>query len=153
MQAKFKSFQLRARDGMLSKADWEYILNEMDRSKKASDFQGPGVYKLVTRRRDRDQLNLETLEAAISSGKPAIRLPAVNSSSVATAANDCEVGLPSELYLTIGARVMITHNLCVVLGLCNGTVVSCSTRFGSPAQLEARLSSMPPPSSLDTEFC
>ena len=128
MQTKFKGFQLRARDGLLSEADWHYISNEMDRSKKAVDFAGPGVYKLVTRRRDRDQLNLEALESAIANGMPAIRLRAVNSSAVATAAHDCEIGLPSDLYLSIGARVMITHNLCVKLGLCNGTVVSCSTR-------------------------
>ena len=95
----------------------------MDRAQRMHDFCGPSVYKLVTRRRDRDRLNKEELEAQIARGAPAIQLQAVNSSSVATAAYDDEIGLPSSLYLSVGARVMVTHNLCVALGLCNGTVV------------------------------
>ena len=120
--ADFKVFQLRARQGELDAADWNYVAQHMDRSKRSDAFSGPEVYKLVTRRRDRDRLNMETLKAEIAGGKPAIRIAASNSSSVATAAHDDEVGLPSSLFLSVGARVMITHNLCVELGLCNGTV-------------------------------
>ena len=108
--------------GALNNADWDYIAQTMDRSKRNNAFCGPEVYKLVTRRRDRDRLNLETLKAEIAGGKPAIRIPASNSSTVATAAHDDEVGLPSTLFLCIGARAMITHNICIELGLCNGTV-------------------------------
>lgn len=119
---KFKSFQLRARQGELKSSDWDYIAGSMDRAKRTDEFCGPEVYKLVTRRRDRDRLNLETLKSEIASGKAAMRIPASNSSTVATAAHDDEMGLPSTLFLSVGARVMITHNLCVELGLCNGTV-------------------------------
>jgi hypothetical protein len=119
---KFQEFQMRAREGILDDGDWKYIADNMDRAKRRTDFDGSEVYKLVTRRRDRDRLNAEALQDEIACGKPAIRIPASNSSSVATAAHDDEVGLPSSLFLSVGARVMITHNLCVELGLCNGTV-------------------------------
>ena len=35
---------------------------------------------------------------------------------------DDDIGLPRELMLSIGARVMVTHNISVALGLVNGTV-------------------------------
>lgn len=118
----FKDFQLRARDGQLNRSDWDYISKHMDRTKRGDAFSGAEVFKLVTRRRDRDRLNLEELEAAIAKGTPAVKLDACNSHRVAADAHDDEIGLPSELVLTVDARVMITHNLCVDLGLCNGTV-------------------------------
>ena len=139
----FQDFQLRTRDGMLGKADWKYISEQMDRAQCAETFSGAEVFKLVTRRRDRDRLNAEELEAAISNGAPGIKLDAINSHRVAAEAHDDDVGLASELILTLGARVMITHNLCVALGLCNGTVgkvfdIMCDSK-GSPIAVLLRV--------------
>ena len=120
--AVYVDFQLRARDGALTEGDWHYVKGHLNRNTRLAEFSGPEVYKLVTRRRDRDRLNIEELERSIEQGADSIRLPAVNDGTAAVEAHDDEVGLPSELLLCVGARVMITHNICVSLGLCNGTV-------------------------------
>ena len=118
----FVDFQLRAREGTLTEGDWSYLKGHLNRGSRLADFTGPDVYKLVTRRRDRDRLNIEELESTVKQGALAMKIPANNSGTAAVEANDDEVGLPTELLLCIGARMMITHNLCVALGLCNGTV-------------------------------
>lgn len=118
----FVDFQMRARDGALTEGDWHYLKGHLNRDSRLEEFAGPDVYKLVTRRRDRDRLNIEDLESTVSQGALAMKIPANNSGAAAVEVHDDEVGLPSELLLCIGARMMITHNLCVTLGLCNGTV-------------------------------
>ena len=118
----FKQFQLRAREGKLDRDDWQYIADHMDLAKRRETFSGAEVFKLVTRRRDRDRLNHAELEAAIDRGVAAMTLDAHNSSRTAADSHEDEIGLVNQLILSVGARVMITHNLCVNLSLCNGTV-------------------------------
>ena len=117
----FQRFQLRARDGALTLADAQYIREHMDASKRGADFNGPEVYRLVPTRRERDECNAEQLDRAIDEGHPSIILEAINSSSTAAEVDDDDVRLHNDLVLTIGARVMILHNLCVAHGLVNGT--------------------------------
>ena len=117
----FKALQLRARDGELTAADAKYIRESMVGGECRAEFNGPDVYRLVSTRRERDELNAEQLERAIDEGRPSIVLEATNSSRAAAEADEDQIRLPNELILTIGARVMILHNLCVAHGLVNGT--------------------------------
>ena len=119
----FQRFQLRARDGAptLTPADAQYIREHVDASKRVADFNGTDVYRLVPTRRERDECNAEQLDRAIDEGHPSIILEAINSSNTAAEADDDDVRLHNDLVLTIGARVMILHNLCVAHGLVNGT--------------------------------
>ena len=118
----FQEFQLRARDGELTKEDWQFIAEHMDAAKRPADFQGNHVYRLVTTRKLRDSSNLEALEKQVRGGAPGISIPAVHTGSKAEAIDDDNVGLARTLVLCVGARVMVTKNLSVAHGLCNGTM-------------------------------
>ena len=119
----FKALQLRARDGELTDADYTYMFDNMDFRERMAEFQGTDTYKLVTTRRRRDELNSDELQACIDRQIPAISIPAIkqpnNARCAALTVED--VGLPNELLLCLGARVMVTHNISVALGLVNGT--------------------------------
>eukprot|EP00966_Prymnesium_polylepis_P202795 4698299-Prymnesium_polylepis.1 len=122
----FKQLQLRARDGQLDDADYQYMFNKMDLQSRpgGGEFSGTDVYRLVTTRKRRDELNAAELDVAIKRDVPAKEIPAIHSppnSRVAGMSTE-DVGLPSSLILSIGARVMITHNISVPLGLVNGIV-------------------------------
>jgi hypothetical protein len=117
----FRSLQLRARDGELTPADAKFIRESMVGGDHRNDFNGPDVYRLVSTRRERDELNAEQLERAIDEGRPSIVLAAINSSRDALEADEEHIRVPNELIVTIGARVMVLHNLCVAHGLVNGT--------------------------------
>jgi ATP-dependent DNA helicase PIF1 len=117
---RFRELQLRARDGLLTKEDWEYMRRTMDTS-TATEAPGPSTHRLVSTREKRDEQNAIELEAAIDEGAPAITIDAINSGPAARSASDEETRLASKLHLCIGARVMITHNLSVETGLVNGT--------------------------------
>ena len=122
----FKQLQLRARDGELDDADYQYIFNKMDLQSRLAggEFSGTDVYRLVTTRKRRDELNAAELDAAIKRGVPAKEIAAIHSppNSRVVGMSTEDVGLPSSLILCIGARVMVTHNISVPLGLVNGTV-------------------------------
>ena len=80
-RAKIERFQdllLRARDGELKEKDWHYIKENMDYEKVAESFKGPEVYKLVTRRRDRDEYNLNVCLPAFAR---ALHAPSLTSAS------------------------------------------------------------------------
>ena len=118
----FQELQLRARDGELTEADYTHMVEHMDASKRPTEFEGHNLYHLVTTRKLRDSNNLDTLERQIRGGAPGIAVPAVHSSPVAERAVDDDIGLARSLILCIGARVMVTKNISVVHGLCNGTI-------------------------------
>lgn len=118
----FQELQLRARDGKLTADDAQYIREHMDASRRGTDFSGPEVYRLVQTRRQRDEFNALHIDRAMDAGSPSILLQAINSSTIAAEADEDKVRAANELCLTIGARVMVIHNLCVAHGLVNGTV-------------------------------
>ena len=120
---RFRSLQLRARDGALDEGDYRFMKEHMMLAGREDEFAGPQTYKLVTTQNARDERNNEEFEAALECGTPSITIPALNSGPVAMAADDEDMGnLPNELHLCLGARVMISRNLCVDHGLCNGTI-------------------------------
>ena len=118
----FRELQLRARDGALTDADYRWMVEHMDAGKRAATFEGDDVYRLVTTRRLRDEQNFRRLEQQIHSGAPGIAIAAVNSSDVIQRVADDDLGLHNNLLLCIGSRVMITKNISVAHGLCNGTM-------------------------------
>jgi len=118
----FRELQLRARDGTLDEADYRWMVQHMDSMSRPADFSGDDMYRLVTTRKLRDAKNLEALEHQIRSGAHGISIPAVHSSTVAERAVDDDIGLARSLLLCIGARVMVTKNISVAHGLCNGTM-------------------------------
>lgn len=130
----FRELQLRARDGELTVADYEWMCEHMDASKRRADFVGhSNLYRLVTTRALRDTHNLDTLERLIRGGAPGISIPAVHSGPVAERIADDEIGLARTLLLGIGARVMIVKNISVEHGLTNGMMgtvfdVICNTK-------------------------
>ena len=119
---QFRQLQLRARDGELTSADHAHFVEHMDVSKRHADFKADDVYRLVTTRKVRDAKNLEALEVQIRKGAPGISIPAVHSGPPAERAVDDDLGLARTLLLCLGARVMITKNISVAHGLCNGTM-------------------------------
>jgi hypothetical protein len=119
----FRSLQLRARDGQLTEQDYQFMKEHMPLEGREAEFEGPQTYKLVTTRAARDARNNEELERELERQTPSITIEAFNSGPVAAAADDEEMGnLPNELHLCLGARVMVSRNLCVAHGLCNGTI-------------------------------
>ena len=67
-------------------------------------------------------MNTNELRRHIEQGAAAVRLKAVTNSVFSEHGADEEFGnLRRSLTLCIGARVMLTHNLCVSHGLVNGT--------------------------------
>ena len=119
--ASFKQLQLRARDGELTKSDWQHMREQHAFDRRAANFNRERTYYLVTKRADRDAMNARRLAECIDAGVPAARLDAIHRPDEAATLDDDEFGLVKELYLCVGARVMITHNLSVKMGLCNGT--------------------------------
>lgn len=120
---QFRELRLRARDGELTEYDYDnFISTHLDASKRRADFAGDDVYRLVTTRKLRDAQNLETLKGHVLNGAPAICIPAVHSSPIAERAVDDDLGLARSLVLCIHARVMLTKNISVRHGLCNGTM-------------------------------
>ena len=63
------------------------------------------------------------IQSAIDDGEPSITISAVHSPviSAAASANDDDLGLDKDLHLCISARVMVTWNINISLGLVNGT--------------------------------
>ena len=116
----FRELQLRARDGELTNEDVGWMQLHMTVSERPDNFVGVDVKHLVTTKVARDVINLRQVRAMVSSGVPSMRIHAINSSK-ADAIDDDDFGLLNELILCIGARVMITKNLCVEHGLVNGT--------------------------------
>ena len=119
---RFRELQLRARDGELTREDYDFIVENMDASKRPQDFEGADVYRLVCTRAQRDEKNLEALSQQVHGGALGISIPSINSSAFAERAEDDELGLAKWLLLCIGARVMVTKNVSVKNGLCNGTM-------------------------------
>lgn len=120
---RFRSLQLRARDGELTETDYAFMKEHMSLEGRETQFAGPDTYRLVTTQAARDEKNNAEFEAALERNIPSLTIPAINSGPAAMAADDEEMGnLVNELHLSLGARVMITRNLCVVHGLCNGTI-------------------------------
>ena len=119
----FRELQLRARDGELTGSDYDYIFHNMDYASRMAEFSGPETYHLVTTRKMRDEHNARELESHIRRGLPAMRIGAIDQPANGKLASmeDEDVGLPCQLHLCVGARVMVTHNLSVTLGLVNGT--------------------------------
>lgn len=111
----------------MTKGDYEFMFRYMQLDGREHEFCGPDTYKLVTTHEKRDVRNSEEFEAALASGAPDLASLSKQSTvarlPVAAAADDDDMGnLPNQLHLCIGARVMISHNLCVDHGLCNGTI-------------------------------
>ena len=119
----FRGLQLRARDGELTEADYQFMKQHMTLAGREDEFQGPETYHLVTTHAKRDERNNQEFEAALAAGKPSISIDALNSGPVALAADEEDMGnLPNVLHLCLGARVMVTRNLCISHGICNGTI-------------------------------
>ena len=123
MGEAFRELQLRVRDGELTEDDYKFMKEHMMLEGREREFQGPRTYKFVTTHEARNARNTEAFEAALEDGTPSITIPALNSGPTAAAADEEDMGhLPNELHLCLGARVLITRNLCVYHGLCNGTI-------------------------------
>jgi hypothetical protein len=115
----FRALQLRARNGVLSSSDYEWMRLHMNEVERPEDFATADVFRLVATREKRDEINGEELRHRIEQGTPAIRIKP----RLSAGARDDMFGktLSQVLHLCIGARVMVTHNLCVAHGLVNGT--------------------------------
>ena len=86
------------------------------------DFKAPDVKKLTTTRASRHDLNMTCLEHQVKIGTPAIHIKAHNDTKLIEGMRDDVIGVVNDLFLCKGAHVMITHNICVELGLVNGTM-------------------------------
>lgn len=121
--ARFKEVQLRMRDGEVTVADWEWLFEHCSFDKRVRDMHGPGVFRLVMTRKLRDEQNAERLEQeVVEGGRPSLKIDAINSAPLIANMDDDVVELPNELRLSLGARVMITKNLSIKMGLVNGTL-------------------------------
>lgn len=121
----FRDLQLRARDGDLTREDYEWMKLHMNIDERRGDLQldDAATYRLVTTRAKRDELNTTELRRCIGAGRPAITIKAQGNTPYAKQGDEDDFGgLQRTLQLCIGARVMVTHNLCVAYGLVNGTL-------------------------------
>ncbi|KAK3288081.1 hypothetical protein CYMTET_4435 [Cymbomonas tetramitiformis] len=120
----FRAFQLRVRDGVATHDDYNRLKALMfaNGATEATINHDSDVYRLVTTRAPRDEKNAEALKRHINCGAPFINIQSLNSSKVAEEADKEDMRLPHDLPMCIGARMMITWNLCIAHNLVNGTV-------------------------------
>ena len=132
--AYFRELQLRARDGELTVGDYEWMQLHMNEVERPEDFATPDLFRLVTTREKRDEINGAELRRRIEQGTAAIRIkPRMSAGSNPTMFGET---LSQTLHLCLGARVMVTHNLCVTHGLVNGTRgIVHDIIVGGPSQL------------------
>ena len=94
----------------------------MDANSRPNDFNCE-TYRLVTTRERRDEMNAQALEGELARHQPGIRIKAIHNTELgAKETTEAFGNLKVSITLCLGARVMITHNLCVSHGLVNGTV-------------------------------
>ena len=121
--SRFKEVQLRMRDGEVTDEDWEWLHEHCSFGKRVHDMQGPNVFRLVLSQKQRDDQNAARLEQEIEEKRcPHMKVEAVNSHRAIAEMDDDVVEIPNELYLCLGARVLITKNLSIKMGIVNGTL-------------------------------
>ena len=136
----FRELQLRARSGDLTDQDYEWMKLHMNLDERRGDLDlgSASMYRLVTTRAKRDEINTAELRRCIEAGQPAITIKAhTNTKHAAQADEDDFGGLRRSLQICVGARVMVTHNLCVAHGLVNGTLGIVHDVIVSPKDGEA----------------
>ena len=102
--AYFRELQLRARDGELTVGDYEWMQLHMNEVERPEDFATPDVFRLVTTREKRDEINGAELRRRIEQGTAAIRIkPRMSAGGNPTMFGET---LSQTLHLCLGARVM-----------------------------------------------
>jgi hypothetical protein len=119
----FLEFLNRLRDGECSPTDWDYVCSHCSQDSMGMDkwrargFQDPDLMHLYTTNREVHAHNNKSLKAL---NKPILLIEAHQTGKASKLPDDRFYNLPSNLHLCVGAKVLMTSNVCQPVGLCNG---------------------------------
>ena len=120
---RYKQLLDRLEEGRPTLDDWQFIKKLS--ADNLSNIEGRSdTWRLVATVKRKNEKNLrELVKVSKETGKPIARMQAVNSGKGAEsfAARDAG-GLEHDLYLCVGARVMVVINIWLVAGLANGSI-------------------------------
>ena len=120
----FNDFLMALRDGKNTEADLENVRKHCSRYTMGMDkwrrigFDGEDVTHLYTTNKDVHKHNAKCL---MELGKPVAFVRAEHTGDGAKYSSDTAEGLDSGLHLAVGAKVLMTSNMCPSAGLCNGS--------------------------------
>ena len=134
-QVKFRDILLWLRDAKVTKADWECLMNQTPTNVQDQTPFASALH-LIPTVEDVVDHNVAQLHA---SGQPIATIKAVHTgANAAKASADDAGGLEAVICLAKSARVMLTSNLWVDVGLVNGamgTIQAICYRSGGPPDL------------------
>jgi hypothetical protein len=121
----FLEFLNRLRDGECSASDWNYVCSHCSQDSMGMDewkrrgFQDPDLMHLYTTNREVHEHNAKSLKAL---NKPILLIEAHQTGKACKLPDDRFHNLPSTLHLCVGAKILMTSNVCQPVGLCNGAM-------------------------------
>ena len=118
-QSNFREMLTRARHGESTESDWHSLISRTpDKVHNVNEFEKNSV-RICYHKEKVTELNIRRLK---SLGQPIAIIKACHSIGAQTLSADDMGGLEPIVYLSKGAKVMLTMNLWTDVGLCNGAL-------------------------------